>query len=315
MSSMEYLKKKYPEVVILMSTYNGERFICQQLDSVLNQVEVKVKLIIRDDGSSDSTTSILTEYEEKYKDKICLLPFYEDNKGSANSFMYLLNYALDAFPEAQYFGFADQDDYWPEDKTIRGIEKLKKTKKEALYFSGKKIVNEKLEVTNSDDNPIYRDSFLQYLTISNAYGCTFYFNRKLAELCRNKSSNKKIHHDAWIYRVAGCIGANIFYDNEPHILYRQHEKNVVGRVEYWNTRKAIRRIVGKRNHVLYDTFQDIYIQFSNLLEGEAKTIVPLVINYKKNPVSKFRLMMWKEPRKCGLKPTIIWMLKVLFNGI
>lgn len=315
MNNLENTKENVPEVMILMSTYNGEVYIREQLDSILKQIGVSIRLVIRDDGSTDSTWDILVEYAHLYGEKIYLVPFNGENKGPANSFMYLLNYAIDTFPNVQYFGFADQDDYWLENKILKAIEKLKTSKKEALYFSRKRIVNNNLEDINSDDLQFYGNSFLQFLTISNAYGCTFLFNRNLAEICRKKSSNKKIYHDAWIYRVAGCIGATIYYDDMAYILYRQHESNVVGKVEYWNIHSAFKHVGKRRNHVLLETFQDIYTQFADKLVGEAETVVPLVANYKQGLVAKFRLMMWKEPRKYGMKSTIIWFLKVFFDGV
>lgn len=304
------------KIAVLMSTYNGAMYIREQLDTILNQnCEEEIKLFIRDDGSSDDTFQILKEYEMK-NPNILLLPRDTNNYGSANGFMYLLNYVLKEFPgEFQYFAFADQDDYWLIDKLMVGISSIKEIEKPALYFSKKRIVDYKLKELNLEDKFFYQDSFLQYFTMSNAYGCTFVFNERLAKMSKNKPIEKLIHHDAWIYRVAGCIDSEIVVDDNSYILYRQHESNVVGKVEYWNIRMVCKRILKKRNHILQKTYKEIWKQFPEDLNKNARKIVPLVCGYTKNIKQRIQLLLWKESRSYGLKTSLMWMIKVMLNGL
>ena len=96
------------KVIVLMSTYNGEKYIKQQVDSILNQENVSVELVVRDDGSNDNTISILKEYEKAGK----LIWYTGDNKGAAYSFFDLMEYAKNRYDDYCYFALSDQDDIW-----------------------------------------------------------------------------------------------------------------------------------------------------------------------------------------------------------
>ena len=100
-----------------MSTYNGERYLREQIDSILQQIDVEIELIIRDDGSNDGTVQIIEEYASKYP---CISYYCGDNVGVGKSFMELLKNA----PTADYYAFSDQDDVWLKDKLIRAVKAI-----------------------------------------------------------------------------------------------------------------------------------------------------------------------------------------------
>ena len=108
-----------PEVLVLLSSYNGEKYIKEQIDSILTQKNITVKLFIRDDGSTDATRNILKEYE-KYSN--CVVVF-GDNIGAANSFLWLIQNAH----SSGYYAFSDQDDIWDRDKLSSAISIIKST--------------------------------------------------------------------------------------------------------------------------------------------------------------------------------------------
>ena len=109
----------FPRVSVLMSTYNGEKYLHEQINSILGQQGVEIHLLIRDDGSSDGTVEICKEYAKKYNQ----ITFYQgENLGVGKSFLDLLKHA----PDADYYSFADQDDVWLEDKIIRAVTMIKK---------------------------------------------------------------------------------------------------------------------------------------------------------------------------------------------
>ena len=125
-------------VCVLMSTYNGEKYLQEQLDSIINQVGVNVRILVRDDGSTDSTTDILNNYKrEGYLDW-----YSGTNLKSARSFMDLVNRA----PESEYYAFSDQDDYWLPTKLQVAVNVLKSadSRKSALYYSRTTLVDENL---------------------------------------------------------------------------------------------------------------------------------------------------------------------------
>lgn len=303
------------KIAVLLSTYNGNKYLDVQLESIFNQKGVRPYLIVRDDGSKDETKEILKTWKNKYPNSMTIVESEKSNLGSSGSFIYLMSYALENFPDFNYFSFADQDDYWFEDKLNTAYAAIKDKTKPALYYSRKTIADIDLKPLTIEDPEIYPASILKYYTISNASGCTFLFNRQLAEMCKNKPHEKFIHHDAWIYRIAGCTDSVVIYDERSYMLYRQHGENVVGKVEYWNLKKMAGRIFKKRNHVLGITYTAINQQFNEILNDEAQKVVPLIAKYRKSLIAKEKLCIWKVPYNLGMKTGVMWSLKVLSNGI
>lgn len=215
-------------VAVLMSTYNGQKFLREQLNTILEQKGVALQLFVRDDGSSDETKSILTEYAERYEN--IHLDFAE-NVGVGNSFMNLLYSAPSTF---DFYAFSDQDDLWEENKLIEAIELLLKSGK-LLYASNQECVDKNgvslgLRYGENDKIHLTPVSILSRNTIA---GCTMVITDKLygvlsdkdkrpnAELLRNRI------HDVWLAMVASLYDG-IIYDSRSFIKYRQHENNVVG---------------------------------------------------------------------------------------
>lgn len=260
------------KVAVLMSTYNGEQFIIEQLDTIKDQKEVECFLFIRDDGSSDNTLSIIKEYKEKHPN------FYIEiitgkNLGVARSFMYLLDYAYEKM-DFDYFAFADQDDYWFKDKLSCAIQSLRGNDcRPGLYMSQfqmadvllKKIdtpsLNPKLKLENALANNI-------------ATGCTMVFNKYLVKELTKYTPRFITMHDYWIYLVAVSINAYIYYDTTSHFLYRQHSNNVIGGkgdnfVKRWRLRWN--KLFKEGNHFVSKMCTEI-------IEGYATDIPPH--NYK-----------------------------------
>ena len=120
---------QYPTIAVLMSTYNGEKYIKEQLDSIFRQKEVKVTLYVRDDGSTDGTLDIIKLYHG-----IILLPF-DENKGPGLSFMTLLYHVMGQSTKYDYYAFADQDDIWMDNKLIKAIKQIQNNGECVLYSS------------------------------------------------------------------------------------------------------------------------------------------------------------------------------------
>lgn len=210
-------------VSILMSTYNGEKYLCQQIDSILAQEGSKIRLIVRDDGSTDRTTAILSSYSDRG-----LLSWYQGtNVGPAQSFMDLLCKA----PESEYYAFADQDDYWNSDKIACACEKLKANRNTpALYIGQTMPADEQLRpLSYVKHSPLL--TFGEALVHPYANGCTMVLNHPLRELIATHSPKDFYMHDWWVVLVAAAIGAHIAYDIVPHMAYRQHAANVIGEGE------------------------------------------------------------------------------------
>lgn len=207
-------------VTVLMSTYNGEKYLRQQIDSILKQENVNVNLFVRDDGSTDNTINILKEYQDKG-----LLTFYvSENVGPAHSFMQLI---YDA-PESDYYAFSDQDDYWESNKLSVAVQNLNgKEDTPALFFSRTTLADENLKPFGSIEiNPLL--SFGESLVYEFIAGCTIVMNNTLRNVLTKYTPQYLPMHDTWVYSVALAIGGIVVFDKQSHILYRQHGHNTIG---------------------------------------------------------------------------------------
>ena len=216
------------KVTVLMSAYNGARYIKEQIQSILDQKDVTVSLVIRDDGSTDETPLILDQIAEQNAN-VSLVKSGDKNMGPGESFMSLL---YGSFEEGDsYYAFADQDDVWLDDKLISGISMIEDIDGPALYSS-----NQFLYQDGVNKGP--RFDFIPDMTVAGHItrnlpsGCTYVFNNALAkEVCGSVHAPKDVLttrlHDSWLMLVALCIGKAV-YDPTPHILYRIHDNNTVG---------------------------------------------------------------------------------------
>lgn len=214
------------KVAVLMSSYNGEKYLREQMESILNQKKVCVDLYVRDDGSSDGTKGILHEYEDKIR--VC----YGENMGVGSSFMQLI---YDVPGDYDYYAFSDQDDIWLPEKLQKAVESIEAEKEEmpVLYVSNQILVNEKGEKTGIRYQQKPNTDYKQILCQNKVAGCTMVWNDTLQKLLqeeKRRPSRELLHnriHDVWVAMAAAVIG-KIVYDSEGHIYYRQHENNVVG---------------------------------------------------------------------------------------
>ncbi|HJR16888.1 MAG TPA: glycosyltransferase family 2 protein [Gemmatimonadales bacterium] len=223
-----------PPVTIVLSSYNGEKFIAEQIASIRQQTHPDWKLLVRDDGSSDHTRDIVQALIE-VDDRIMLLRDHRGNLGPAASFGVLLEYALNH--GAGYVALADQDDVWSPTKIARELEVMLR-QEDRSGESEPILVHTDLTVVREDLRLIHQ-SFLAYqglrhladsplgtLLIQNfVTGCTTLINRPLLQLAVPLPS--VIMHDWWLALCAAALG-EICYLPEATVLYRQHRMNALG---------------------------------------------------------------------------------------
>lgn len=212
-------------VLVLMSTYNGEKYVSKQLDSILSQKDIEVHILIRDDGSSDATCSILQEYKNKFPDLIeCV---HGENIGWRKSFFTLADTARQNYPQYNYYAFADQDDIWLPEKLKRGVYSLQTLPDGPnLYCSNLTNYKDGVQLGNLRNVKI-NPSIKGCLIRNYATGCTMVFNRDMLELVCKEIPQIIIAHDYWFYMVA-CLCGHVVIDEESFILYRLHDNNQVG---------------------------------------------------------------------------------------
>lgn len=210
-------------IQILLSTYNGVTYLEPQVNSLLQQDYDQVSILIRDDGSSDSTVDLLQEYAATHKN---IQIISGKNIGFVDSFFKLIELA-DA--NADYLALCDQDDVWQPNKISQAIESLKQYSQETpvLYSSRAIVVDENLRILGYTGIPQKKLSFQNALVECALLGCTNIFNQATRQLLLGKFPQYAYSHDWWIYLVVSAFGT-VLYDRYPKILYRQHDKNVFG---------------------------------------------------------------------------------------
>ncbi|HUK99339.1 MAG TPA: glycosyltransferase family 2 protein [Nitrospirota bacterium] len=230
-----------PTIDILLATYNGEQFLDDQIQSILNQTYPYWRLIIRDDGSTDNTNAIIHSYAVKYPDKIFIIKSSERTMGACENFNILLEHVI-----SDYVMFCDQDDVWLPQKIERTFQKICDMEKiygrnmPLLVYTDLKVADANLHIiTNSywryeAINPNIGKSFSRLLTTNVMTGCTIMINRKLKEMA-TPIPQEAMMHDWWIGLVSSAFGKND-YLNEATILHRLHTSNVVGAKRYKRTK-------------------------------------------------------------------------------
>lgn len=225
-------------IAVLLSSFNGEKYIDEQIRSILNQkISLPLNLFVRDDSSTDKTLTILKAYEDKKEISV----YSGENLGPAKSFMALLHNT----GKNDYYAFSDQDDVWKENRLNRAIDQLRNITGPALYFSNAELVDEKLDSLGRN---VYKKKPCTNLETVSCFGgllgCTMVFNNDLAEIVKSrKSPETMIMHDCFIALLCLSIGGRIIYDEEPTVMYRQHGNNVIG-VKHTVFEKVKDRIAG-----------------------------------------------------------------------
>ncbi len=283
------------KILVLLSTYNGEVFIREQLDSILAQKNVNLHLLIRDDGSSDATKKILEQYQSREPAKITIIG--GENIGWRESFMALAKYAHANFSEFEYFAFCDQDDIWLPEKLERGIKMLeegineKGAEEPVLYFSNQFFYRDGHNEGKVHPNP-FPVSLKGSLIRNYATGCTVIFNSALLDLFAKGYPSVRMAHDYWAYMLANLCG-RVAADNEAYILYRQHANNQIGGkpsgADVWRRRlQSISALLGNRNRELMA--KDLLRMHGDAMTPAGKAAVEKIANYRKSISSRFSLL-------------------------
>jgi rhamnosyltransferase len=220
--SMSFSKLIVPKCIVFMSTYNGESFLAQQIETILSQVNVNITLKIRDDGSSDGTIYILEKYKNDPRVELVL----GNNKGLGGSFLGMLYSTSD---EYDYYAFSDQDDKWDKDKLYAGHAMMADNKHPTLYYCGQRIVDEKGQYIRSDVSLERIRHCTRYSASKTNMirGCTMIWNSAMQrQLLEHKPDIDRIkEHDVWVSWMAFFVG-KIIFDKTPHMDYRQYDKSV-----------------------------------------------------------------------------------------
>lgn len=300
------------KVIIMMSTYNGEIYLQEQLDSLLNLEKDKFNIFFRfrDDGSTDNTINIIKEF---CKNNINSSWYGGENLKPARSFWELMSRQC----EADYYAFCDQDDVWKPQKIKVAIEMLRKVKdKPALYFSAVNLVDKNLNFIDKKKF-LYNYSFENSFVQNPAIGCTVVFNNKMKKILdKIKLSGEIGMHDSLIYRIAQSIQAEIIYDENSYIYYRQHGKNAMGISSHKTIRDYIKyminppkRFISNVAKLIYDTY------FEDIKDNYKRKILKqfMDLNKKNNMLVRLKIVFNRKFNVNNIKQNVKFRYEILFN--
>lgn len=238
-------------VTVLMSTYNGEAYLQQQIESILSQQDVSVCLHIRDDASSDGTRGILGQFGDD--DRVSV--YLGHNVGPSLSFMKLI---YDDKSHADYYAFADQDDLWLPNKLSKAIGLLNSMPEKTLYASNQIIANSDGEAIGMRYDSLPPTDLLNIIDKNYLSGCTMVMSNSLFNLVKETHPSEKVlssrMHDTWVASLA-ALTEGIVYDEDSCIYYRQHNTNVVGIKKVNPAKKLMTKLI-HRGHNFHKIYAD-----------------------------------------------------------
>ena len=268
-------------VAILLCTYNGERFLAEQLNSLGAQTYQNWVLIVSDDGSKDATLDILLQYQAKWPQGKMMIR----NGPQKNFCQNFLSLACDSEIKADYYAFCDQDDVWLPEKLTVALQTIAANQNinvPFIYCGRTTYVTEQLKPCGSSPLFVFPPSFRNALVQSIAGGNTMVFNLAAKLLIEKAGTVNVPSHDWWLYQLISGADGYVFYDPVPYLLYRQHKGALVGgnsslsakiervvmllqgRFQDWNTQNiaALKEV----KHLIAKNQQDI-LNFFEILRG------------------------------------------------
>lgn len=218
--------KNNSEVAILMCTYNGEKYLSEQLASFVKQTHKYWSLWVSDDGSSDTSKEIIHNFFTKHRINGGVLD--GPNKGFCKNFLQLIN---NKNISSDFYALSDQDDVWFPEKIEKALDWIKNISSEtpAVFCSRTRLVNANNKLIGH--SPLFQNkaSFENAMVQNIAGGNTMLFNDAAMKLLRKAGSDVDVPvHDWWIYFVVTACGGAVFFDQSPSLNYRQHGHNMIG---------------------------------------------------------------------------------------
>ncbi len=273
---------------ILMASYNSEKYIASQINSILSQTYNDYHIYINDDISTDNTLNILQNYKKQYNN-IFSISQSSKKQGIKENFSTLMDKST-----ADYIMFSDHDDHWFDNKIeityneMTALEKKYSAFAPLLVFTDKTVTDSNLNIINQSHNKCEKlntknISFNRLLMGNVVSGCTIMINKPLKEICGHINKNA-IMHDYWIALTAAAFG-HISYINKPTMYYRQHSNNTLGAKSY-SIKLALQKLKEGRKNMQQAVFQNIIQaecflnQYENVLNSNHKKILKEFISLK-----------------------------------
>ena len=297
-------------IKIIMCTYNGERYLGQQIQSILANTRTDWQLVISDDGSVDATYEIIEAYRKQYPNKISARK-HEASNGAARHFLEMIRTIKGEMQKDDLIMLCDQDDVWNQDKIERTDHVMQRlvagngNKTPLLVCSDVCITDSDLHVmepsfAKANHYNIKNIGFAQLMMENKVQGCTIMINKALADMIERIPGHMTMH-DCWLGLVAAAFG-KLEYINKPTMKYRQHAENVMGNINFWtDMRNKMHNLEKQREIVMSTTVQiaefiEIYgdrLSEEHRKEATAFALLPQQ-NFLRRRYTIIKYRMWKS---------------------
>lgn len=271
------MKKNYPKIAILLASFNGEKYISEQINSILKQKDVLIDIFISDDASNDGTLKIIQSYCNKYKNIKCI---NKDRVGGPGKNFYYLMKQVD-FYKYDFIALSDQDDIWPEYRLSRALDQLKKHKAFG-YSSNVMAVSSDMKLIKVIEKSQPQQKFDYYFETPGP-GCTFVLLTEAAKHIKSKLESDINfqdfpYHDWLIYALMRQNNFKWIIDNAPNLLYRQHELNYMG------ANQGFFMLTKRLNRILFGEYYRELVLLHKLLESKNLDFLRVwsfILNFRK----------------------------------
>ncbi len=297
-------------IKVMMSSYNGEMYIEEQIKSILAQESVSVELFIRDDGSTDRTVAIL---ERILASNLNVHVIFGNNIGASGSFLELL-YDEDDDKQFDYYSFSDQDDIWEKDKLKRAVDIMENQEMPALYYSALLTVREDTgaqKLVKNDKEYTFTEALFQ----SHYPGCTMVINKLGMLFVRSiRKPEITLMHDIYLAQVFLGTNNKIIYDNESRIHYRIHGNNIS--VKSDNIIGEIRRyisILNKQKGLRLLSICAYRKVMADLLDTQEIQTLETIIKYKQSVRNRCKLIGMIRHTGFGIKTKCLYIFAVIIS--
>lgn len=292
-------------VIVLLSTYNGQQYLKEQIDSIYAQsYDGHITVLVRDDGSSDETVPILEAYIQTANREVRVIK--GSNMGPQRSFLELIRLA----PDADYYFFADQDDVWDTDKVSIAVAAMKSDNGPACYCSNFRLSDMELAVYREqalEKEPKFTP--LQILFYNKIPGCVMGFNYALMALLKQLELDSVMMHDSMALSLAAACG-QVIYDPESRITHRIHQSNVVGDghkkivLHKWIPEK-LRLLFAKEDYDLSVMAEQFVEAAGEQIHDQYREDILLLRDFKKSRSNTHRLLKHPDTQGRALDRTVM----------
>lgn len=295
-------------ITILLSTYNGARFLPEQLASFDAQTDPDWCVLWRDDGSTDDTIAIMEEFRLRTK-RCTRVAEPVGRLGPTASFLLLLQKVEGTLGSEDVVMFSDQDDVWLPEKIEKAKESLISiiSSRPALYFARQKIVDMQLVPQSESRDITFNLSFPNCLSENVVAGCTIALNRKAVEIINKSTPPTNTYHDWWSQIVLCAQGGLCIYDRSMVILYRQHSNNAIGaqRNRVARAIRAVRRGPTQFMDLFYAHIEGLSAN-EEVLTDNARSFIFAIQNNTHSRVAMIRTLLKYRIRRQDRLSTLLF---------